>query len=746
MKLLTSTLIGSLAVLASPAFADELATLESVTVTAQKFEQALQDVPIAITAIDGKELQRNGITTVGGVLAATPSITIAPYVNSTNTLFIYMRGIGFIDPGQIGTDGSVGLYQDGFYISRPQGINFDLSDIERVEVLRGPQGTLYGRNTMGGAVNMISRAPSGEAGFRQEVEFGNLHYYRALSVIDLPTSHSLSAKVSLLARSIDGDVADPGQPRGFGADSQKGGKLQLRWAPEAAFSADYFVDYATIESTANYAVNTAFKGETIVPGIPYVAPSERPDAAYRSIDLPLSNTRSSMQGLTLTWLPNSALTVRSLTGYRWLNADTYQNYNEIYGLQDFASHNVIPDHQFSQELQAVGQNLSRALTFVAGIYHSNENTSNHLDGGAAGLGVYAITDESEESQSNAVYGQMTWSANSRVEVTVGGRYTHDSKHGVRSRIDLLSHQAEIDALSELHYGRFTPSLTTMLRLSEDASVYIRAATGYKSGAPNANAPIGDFSQAYGPESLISYELGLKSLWFEGRTRLNVALFQTDYKDQQRAIQVAPTVFDYEAFNIGRETFRGAEVEFGANPVSDLALSLNYAYLIGRIDELKVPAHTIFDPAVNPYSPYRVGEDISGLFDPSQGFAPRNSINAAIDYVVMHLERGNVSTNLNYRWEAKREGVGSNVPGSEFAVAPAFGLLGASLALHRSLSNGQRMTITLWGRNLLDSKAAAWVNGFGSIVPVSAAPAGYTGSTIIGWQEPRLYGISATYEL
>src|SRR3984893_8107936 len=214
-------LIGFLAVLALPALAEEVATLESVTVTAQKFEQGLQDVPLAITAIDRQELQRNRITTVGEVLGSVPSITIAPYVNSTNTPFLYMRGIGFNDPGQISTDGAVGLYQDGFYISRPQGIDFDLSDIQRIEVLRGPQGTLYGRNTMGGAFNLISRAPSGLPGFRQELEMGNERYYRALSVFDMPAWNSVSAKLSLLARSIDGSIANPEQAKGFGAESQQ---------------------------------------------------------------------------------------------------------------------------------------------------------------------------------------------------------------------------------------------------------------------------------------------------------------------------------------------------------------------------------------------------------------------------------------------------------------------------------------------------------------------------------------------
>jgi iron complex outermembrane recepter protein len=453
-----------------------------------------------------------------------------------------------------------------------------------------------------------------------------------------------------------------------------------------------------------------------------------------------------MHGLTLNWVPNSDLNVRSLTGYRWLNADTFQNYNEIYGLQDFASHNQIYDHQFSEEIQAVGRVPSLAMNFVAGIYNFEEEASNDLDGSAAGLGTYSIIDETERSRSNAVYGQITWAASARVDVTIGGRYTHDTKRGVRTRVNLLSGQSEIGAVSDVHDGRFTPSLTTMVRLSQEASAYVRVATGYKSGAPNADAPIGGFSQAYGPESLVTYELGLKSLWFDRRSRLNVALFETDYKDQQRAIQVAPTVSAYEAFNIGRETFWGAEVESTANPLRDLSVSLNYAFLIGRIDELKAPANTIFDPAVNPYSLYHVGEDISGLFDPSQGFAPRHSIDAAVDYAVVHLAQGDISTNMNYRWQAKREGAGPEVPGSEYATAPAFGSLDAGIALRRTAANGQRVTIRLWGRNLLDGKAPLWVNGFGSIIPVSAAPAGYTGSILLGWQEPRRYGISLTYEL
>ncbi len=198
-------LVSSMA-LASPAIAQEAPRvgLEEVVVTAQRREESLQDAPIAITALSDEQLELRGITDFGAVAAATPSMSLTPYPSSTNTLILYMRGQGVADSMQITSDGSVALYQDGFYISRPQLSTFDLADIDRVEVLRGPQGTLYGRNTTGGAVNLISKRPSGELDFKQELSMGDREYFRTLSALDLPT----------VARPVD-QVHLPVQPQGW---------------------------------------------------------------------------------------------------------------------------------------------------------------------------------------------------------------------------------------------------------------------------------------------------------------------------------------------------------------------------------------------------------------------------------------------------------------------------------------------------------------------------------------------------
>ena len=184
--------------------------LEEVIVTAERRESSLQDTPIAISALSAELLTDRGVTDFAGVAKSSPSMSFTPYPSSNNTLILYMRGQGASDAAQITLDSAVGLYQDGFYLSRGQAVTFDLADIERVEVLRGPQGTLYGRNTTGGAVNMISKKPSGELGFKQELGFGSENRLRSLSVLDLPKLGGLSTKVSFLKREQDGYVENLG--------------------------------------------------------------------------------------------------------------------------------------------------------------------------------------------------------------------------------------------------------------------------------------------------------------------------------------------------------------------------------------------------------------------------------------------------------------------------------------------------------------------------------------------------------
>ena len=261
-------LVSSMA-LASPAIAQEAPRvgLEEVVVTAQRREESLQDAPIAITALSDEQLELRGITDFGAVAAATPSMSLTPYPSSTNTLILYMRGQGVADSMQITSDGSVALYQDGFYISRPQLSTFDLADIDRVEVLRGPQGTLYGRNTTGGAVNLISKRPSGELDFKQELSMGDREYFRTLTALDLPTWHGLSTKFTYLYSRKDGVVDNLNEfSRDYQEEHQRAGRVALAWDGGGAFTADYFFEIGKIESTPIYYQVPALERDLAIPG------------------------------------------------------------------------------------------------------------------------------------------------------------------------------------------------------------------------------------------------------------------------------------------------------------------------------------------------------------------------------------------------------------------------------------------------------------------------------------------------
>ena len=509
--------------------------LEEVIVTAQKREEKLQNVPIAITALSGETLERRGITSFAGIAQATPSITIAPYNNSSSTVFLYMRGLGFVDPAQIAADGAVGLYEDGFYIARPQSITFAFGDLERVEILRGPQGTLYGRNTTGGAINLISKKPSGEFGGSQEVLFGNRNRFRSLTVVDLPRWHDISAKITLLQDSVDGWVKNAGASHDFSARDDRGAKLQLHWDATDQLQADYFLEHGQLDSTPQYAesANAAFAGTELYPGIIYPAidPNHRPQRTYRAIDLPLSTARFQTHGLTFSYEVNDQLTLKSLTGYRKLEDHAFQNYNEIFGIADYHTQDLVDEHQFSQEFQFVGNLPDSRLNYVVGLYYFDEKASRFDEAVYPFFfgGFSNFKTDHAQSTSKAAFGQITWTPpilDERLSLTVGGRYTRDDKTARRTSGNNFAGVTEDNVHSDLSYNRFNPAVTLNYRWTEDVSTYAKFATAYKAGSSNTLAPVGGFDLNWGPESVKSYEIGLKSLWWDRHVLLNVAAFQT----------------------------------------------------------------------------------------------------------------------------------------------------------------------------------------------------------------------------
>ncbi|MBV6416010.1 MAG: Vitamin B12 transporter BtuB [Steroidobacteraceae bacterium] len=738
--------------------------IQEVVVTAERRESNLQDTPIALSVMDANVLANRGITDLEGVVKATPSMSFTPYNPSSNTLALFMRGSGVQDPGQITIDTAVGLYQDGFYISRAQLVTFDLADIERVEVLRGPQGTLYGRNTTGGAVNLISKKPTGEFGFKQELGFGSSGRIRSLSVLDLPKWGGLSAKFSFIRRKQDGYVENLGPSHDFGEDDQTAGRVALRWDTGGPFTADYFYERGDLNSTPAYYTN-----DTLVGLIPGYSDRGRPeDRSYRAIDLPESKGRFEGHGLTLSWNVNDALTLKSLTGYRDINTIYFQDYAEAFFV-GFRSQDNIHSHQFSQELQAVGSMLDDRVKYVAGLYYFEEagwhfqNTviTNALPGSSPLL-LNKDRFVSMESKSRAFYTQLTWTPpilDDQLELTFGGRYTKDERAATRTLLTTFFGfpiaQEPAPGLinsNNVESSRFNPSFTANYHWTDDVNTYLRVATGYKAGGSSESVDVGMFGLTFKPEDVKVYELGLKSYLFDRRVRLNAALFNSEYEDMQLFFPTNPGDLSVLlAVNAGKASIRGLELEALWQPMQDLSFTVNYTYLDPKYDEVLAPAGTIFDPAVNPASPYQVGQNVKNLF--SFGYAPENSVDAGAKWTFLKFGNGDLTASLDYRWQDRTfhtGGAGPAVPNYLLASRPAFGLLDGRLSWQMDFANDHQLRVDFWGKNLADKAWPLYVVASGSPVPVqdplsgAVTPPGFSFQPI-AWAERRSYGVNFVYQ-
>jgi iron complex outermembrane recepter protein len=751
------------------AFAQEQATegIQEVVVTAQRREENLQTTPIAITALSAESLIKDGVTDFKGVAEQSTSINFTPYPSSSNTLILYMRGQGVADANQITQDGSVGLYEDGFYIARPQAETFDLADVERVEILRGPQGTLYGRNTTGGAVNIISQKPTGDFDVKFSLDGGQRDYVRALGTINLPyiIDDHLATKVTLLYSNLAGNVSNSGG-EDYNRENQRGARVSLRWNGGSLFTADYFFEIGEIDSTPIYYQDPALAG--VIPGY---EPSTNGLASHtwEPIYLPISTAKFNSDGLTLNFKFNDAVNLRSLTYYRGLDSRFYQDYAGAFtnpaaapveGITNFTGDDIVQSNEFTQELQLVGS-IGKQVDYVAGLYYYQES-ANHAEAGTIGIpeefipGIPIFTEDTDRyvtayAKSKAAYAQFTWHVTEPLSLTLGGRYTKDNRNATRDYTEEGTEfnppppsgsgppfqfpffVQEVGANNSLSFSKFNPAGTINYAWTPDINTYFRGATGYKAGGSSEAGPIGSFGQTFQPENVTTYELGLKSYWFEHKVRANIAVFHSKFSDMQLQFDVDPTnLAIVESYNAGSATVNGAEFEFLFAPIPDLTIGLNDTILSTDISTVTALPGTVFDPSVNPGSPYTVcpagspaschPSNVADLF--RVPYAPNNIVNGNIDWTMFHVQGGgNLELYLNYRYQGRQYDTattGVNVPNSAeyYSIAP-YGLLDGRLTWNFDTHSSKTMRVSLWCKNCFNKDYEEHVIGQGAapFVPV-----------------------------
>lgn len=635
-KIVATAVAGIPAVLGmTSAFAAADDTLEEVVVTAQFREQNLQETPIAITAISSALLEARSQTDLAEVAAQAPNVTLRPLGGSFGpAMGASIRGIGQFDFNPAMEPG-VGIYVDDVYYASLTGANFGLLDLERVEILRGPQGTLAGKNSIGGSVRMVSKQPqgndtgyiSGTYGARNRMD---LRAMGDFSLID----DKLFMRLSGVARTQDGYVtrldfacANPdstpvlptlvtgnGCVLGHqGGISSTGLRAQFRFIASDDFEISVIGDrvHDDNEGPPVTLLYTSDPGPaTHINGVPYdnrFIPADR-YVSYATFDITggvvpgygpfRGEDRSKYDGWglsgTIDWKLGDSLALKSITA--WREFDTYWSGDpDVSPLPLILSVEHLGHEQFSQELRLSGQAWGSKLTYTVGAYYGDQTTtySNRVSFPFIGLPGYDfVGDDPVESQTVAAFLHTEWHLTDKFNLTAGLRYTSDEKiyNYTRTNPDGSPNPAvgSLNGESGKYSGNHTDwRLGVDYRITDDSMVYAQASTGFKGGGVNPRPYLPSQVQPFDPETVTAYEVGSKNYFLGRRLRLNVAAFFSDYKDIQLLLVQCPQ-FNPPGFpanfpcaapqNAGDAEIKGVELETEFRPTDRLSFDASVSYI------------------------------------------------------------------------------------------------------------------------------------------------------------------------
>lgn len=563
--------------------------LEEVIVTAEKRPQLLQDTAVAISVLSSEQLEKQSIFGIGDMRqGAIASVRMFESGNTPQNIVVAIRGNGTGDPSDTTREGSVGIYLDGVYIARSQGLGLELADLERIEVLRGPQGVLFGRNSIGGAVNLISKKPTGQFGIKQALSFGRFNEFKSVTRINLPEISDVKVKLDYLHSERDGwvDNTAPGEAD-FNEYKKNGGKLSINWQVNDQLSLDYSYDHSVVDTVQRY-------GQFYEDNIGVFGEERRRLSRTRLPVTPLDPTSSEQKGhgVVATW-GYSDITVKSITAYRSLNMDSNTNYAGVLYYNGLNDASILDQNQFTQELQIIGG--SDRFEWVAGVYYLNEDVDKTLNDSFT-LDIFGVFGPSlspidppttfdalgsqsflpprivnAEARSRAVYGQFSWVPEileSKLELILGSRYTEDKKIATRFEHSLSESNQNSD-----HLGS---SIALQYHWLHDLTTYLKWGTAYKAGGVTSRST--SFTP-YDEEVVKTWEVGLKSEFWGHRARFNVALFATDYEDLQLDFTDPANPLIVETINaLNKAEVDGLEIDLAMSPIAGLVISLSYSYL------------------------------------------------------------------------------------------------------------------------------------------------------------------------
>jgi iron complex outermembrane receptor protein len=724
-------------------------TVDTLKVTARRRSESIQTTPVSVTAISPAQLQSQAAPDIQDLEGLTPNLVIDPVTAGPSAAAISIRGISFEDIEK-SFDPAVGVLIDGVYIGTNTGQLLDFFDFESVEVLRGPQGTLFGRNTTGGVINVHRSRPTGEFGGKVNVTFGDYGRQEFRGVLNLPKMGDvLSTKLFYFHREGDGFYHNVTRKTDEPHSKSDNYGVTLRFDPTENFDITLTAEgqrqrTETAQGSLSSSRDLICLALPLGPGGALVNITGIPAAECNRSGDDLYTTFSNVKGpvaydeeaytAEANWRVGG-FTVSSVTGYRQSDESVRQDFDGS-SINFFDTLRVQDYDQFSQELRIAGD-LSDTIDVVAGVYYFDssyhlQQTTNWGPFLQAAIAIPprtgAVVDH--KSRSTAAFADLDWKFADGWRLSVGGRYTKDKK-------EIVNNAGVFVARGSDSWSEFTPKVSVDYRPNDLVMLYGSYSRGFRSGGFNgrASTPVAA-NTPYDPESVDAYELGAKTQWFDNRLLLNVAVFETKYDNKQEevvrptppgSINAQETIVD----NAASATIKGVEVDFDARPVRNLSISGTLGVLDASYDEYRG-----LDPVT--LAPL----DLSNL---NLRRTPKVTGSVRVEYTIPSSV-GDWTLAASYRFVDDYDTTISRAPGTGVLVGgrliPAENdprghtepqdMVDASIAWRRETANGN-LRASLFGRNLLDDR------GLSAALPVAGLFA------FGGARAPRTWGVELGYE-
>ncbi|MGE3598724.1 MAG: TonB-dependent receptor [Dehalococcoidia bacterium] len=729
--------------------------LQDIVVTAQKQEERLQSVPIAISAIGGSDIDALHATTLQGLQGSVPNVQINNFTNTPNNAVIFIRGVGVIEVDPFAGN-TVSVVQDGVPQYFSYGALLDLFDVDRIEVLRGPQGTLFGANSTGGVINVVTRAPTGEFGGHAEASYGNYNRLDLKAALDVPlVDKVLAGKISAISSGRDGYFHNIVDGQRVGKRDMKALRGALRFTPTDSFEGTFLAEYTRSRNDSPTQANGGLVGDlgylapgTLVPGalLPmYVQPCQSindrchaPDEYLTASNgVPSIGNMDNYRGaLTLNWIGTALGDVTSITGYKHFQLREFTD-QDTTPLTLVNTNRRTRGWQFSEELRTTFDVGSSLKFLFGGFYmktHYDHFMNVTLDVVVPGLRQYNTQDQ--DNWSASFFGQGYFQVTDRLRLLAGMRYMHEKTSMLATVDTLLNLQGPALLVQrgdlgpgEISLGGIAPSASKSwdnvswkvgadYQATDDLLAYVSYARGVKSGGFVGRLILPSDIGPYNPEKVDTVEVGLKGDFLDKRLRANAAVFYTNYRD----MQVAQTYFIQNPdgtssngttiFNAAKSELKGFELEITALPVDGLVLSGSVAYLDAK------------------YKHFDYADPLGGTLS-LKGYklqnAPKWTTSASASYS-FPVATGTMMASARYNYSSSK--YNSSVTLAPRALIQPTHYVNANL----DWSPGdERWTIGLWVNNLFDKRY---------IQSVVDAPGFYDN---IGYGSPREYGVDFKFK-